>query len=347
MGNLFWTVAVILLFTLGDRASTVLAQKSQSGVSQQSDLTPEKSEVSANATVVVTTQLDQAENGEYSDEKNEEAEKQSGEITIEINGKKHSFSLGDETEQLNRTFKKVIRDGENSIAIIAGSVNGSGLDAESIQKMIKDASEGLPDSGELAEIVRDLPGNLSEEIEKNIKSGTIINFNMKKRIKKDIYMVTHEGVAIVTQYADGGALGGHAIAQGSCDFWNVQKSSGENKYYDDVRVRLVTSTTWLKLEKYQIEDESYGVLLTPEMDPSLKIKLIESVNKDEGIYWSEKDQENIVYYSHWDKAPISEICWRVICKLEGENQFYSNRRYFEEIEDHLNFLDRYIPVTKN
>ena len=168
MGNLFWTVAVILLFTLGDRASTVLAQKSQSGVSQQSDLTPEKSEVSANATVVVTTQLDQAENGEYSDEKNEEAEKRSGKITIEINGKKHSFSLGDETEQLNRTFKKVIRDGENSIAIIAGSVNGSGLDAESIQKMIKDASEGLPDSGELAEIFRDLPGNLSEEIEKNL-----------------------------------------------------------------------------------------------------------------------------------------------------------------------------------
>ena len=168
MGNLFWTVAVILLFTLGDRASTVLAQKSQSGVSQQSDLTPEKSEVSANATVVVTTQLDQAENGESSDEKNEEAEKRSGEITIEINGKKHRFSLRDETEQLNRTFKKVIRDGENSIAIIAGSVNGSGLDAESIQKMIKDASEGLPDSGELAEIFRDLPGNLSEEIEKNL-----------------------------------------------------------------------------------------------------------------------------------------------------------------------------------
>ena len=168
MGNLFWTVAVILLFTLGDRASTVLAQKSQSGVSQQSDLTPEKSEVSANATVVVTTQLDQGENGESSDEKNEEAEKRSGEISIEINGKKHSFSLGDETEQVNRTFKKVIRDGENSIAIIAGSVNGSGLDAESIQKMIKDASEGLPDSGELAEIFRDLPGNLSEEIEKNL-----------------------------------------------------------------------------------------------------------------------------------------------------------------------------------
>ena len=174
MGKLFWTVAVILLFTLGDRASTVLAQKSQSGVSQQSDLTPEKSEVtaksevSANATVVVTTQLDQAENGESSDEKNEEAEKRSGEITIEINGEKHSFSLGDETEQLNRTFKKVIRDGENSIAIIAGSVNGSGLDAESIQKMIKEASKGLPDSGELAEIFRDLPGNLSEEIEKNL-----------------------------------------------------------------------------------------------------------------------------------------------------------------------------------
>tara|TARA_B100000900_G_scaffold392540_1_gene388129 strand:+ start:3170 stop:4432 length:1263 start_codon:yes stop_codon:yes gene_type:complete len=186
-----------------------------------------------------------------------------------------------------------------------------------------------------------------EEIEKNIKNGTIINFNMKKRIKKDIYMVTYKGVAIVTQYADGGAIGGHAIAKGSRDFWNVQKSSGENKYYDDVRVRLVTSTTWLKLEKYQIEDESYGILLTPEMDPSLKIKLIESVNKDEGIYWSEKDQENIVYFSHWDKAPISEICWRVICKLEGEKDFYSNRRYFEEIEDPLNFLDRYIPVTKN
>ena len=168
MGNLFWTVAVILLFTLGDRASTVLAQKSQSGVSQQSDLTPEKSEVSANATVVVTTQLNEAEKGESSDDKNEEAENLSGEITIEINGKKHSFSLGDETEKLNRSFKKVIRDGENSIAIIAGSVNGSGLDAESIEKMIKDASEGLPDSGELAEIFRDLPGNLSEEIEKNL-----------------------------------------------------------------------------------------------------------------------------------------------------------------------------------
>ena len=168
MGNLFCTVAVILLFTFGVCSSTVLAQKSQGGVSQQSDLTPEKSEATDHATVLVTTQLDQVENGESSGEKNEEADELSGEITIEINGKKHSFSLGGETEKLNRTFKKVIQDGENSIAIIASSVNGSGLDAESIQKMIQDASKGLPDSGELAEIFRELPGNLSEEIEKNL-----------------------------------------------------------------------------------------------------------------------------------------------------------------------------------
>ena len=83
------------------------------------------------------------------------------------------------------------------------------------------------------------------------------------------------------------------------------------------------------------------------MEPSLKIKLIESVNKRKGIYWSEKDQENIIYFSNWDTAPLSRICWKVICKVKGEKKFYSNRKYFEEIEDPLNFLDQYIPVTKN
>ena len=96
----------------------------------------------------------------------------------------------------------------------------------------------------------------NEEMEKNIQDGTLIKFNMKKRIKNDLYMVTFKGIAIVTQYTDGGALGGHAIAQGSRDFWDVQKSSGPNKYYEDVRVRLVTSKTWLELEEYQIEEES-------------------------------------------------------------------------------------------
>jgi len=79
-----------------------------------------------------------------------------GEITIVINGQKHTLPLGSNAFNLNRTFKKVIKDGEASIAVIGGGID---LDAEAIQKMIQDTAGAI-------DLPADLPKQAQEQLEK-------------------------------------------------------------------------------------------------------------------------------------------------------------------------------------
>lgn len=109
----------------------------------------------AGGTAKTITIQAQVEGGEADETKGDEITA-TGEITIVVNGQKHTLPLGSNAFNLNRTFKKVIKDGEASIAVIGGGID---LDAEAIQKMIQDTAGAI-------DLPADLPKQAQEQLEK-------------------------------------------------------------------------------------------------------------------------------------------------------------------------------------
>ena len=110
----------------------------------------------------------------------------SGQITIEINGKKHSFSFDEASNDLDRTFKKIIRDGEKSIAVIGGSIDSLNLDPQAMKKMLEEATESVQQTGELADLLSDLPKEVRQHVQRlteeipdgeSIRSAIAIGFD--------------------------------------------------------------------------------------------------------------------------------------------------------------------------
>ncbi|MZH46498.1 MAG: anthranilate synthase component I [Nitrospinae bacterium] len=88
-----------------------------------------------------------------------------GQVTIEINGEKHQFSFEPNAENMNRTFRKVIKDGKNSIAVIEGSFDSLGVNADSIEKMIQDVGGSLPDAEKISDAFEDLPEETLDDLD--------------------------------------------------------------------------------------------------------------------------------------------------------------------------------------
>ena len=110
----------------------------------------------------------------------------SGQITIEINGAKHSFSLNEASNDLDRTFKKIIRDGEKSIAVIGGSIESLNLDPQAMKKVLEEATESVQETVDLSDLLSDLPKEVRQHVQQlteempdgeSIKSAIAIGFD--------------------------------------------------------------------------------------------------------------------------------------------------------------------------
>ena len=127
----------------------------------KSDRTSKKLE--STSSISITADVESKVDGQ---EQGEGSAASKGQVTIEINGEKHQFSFEPNAENMNRTFRKVIKDGKNSIAVIEGSFDSLGINAESIEKMIQDAGGSLPDAEKIAGAFEDLPEEVRKQMEK-------------------------------------------------------------------------------------------------------------------------------------------------------------------------------------
>jgi len=163
----FWLILLVVFVV-------VTATDAQIGVAG-SDEGDAKAPVSSNATIRVIANVDDGRKLDSDDAaggdaaEKQGAKVQSGQITIEINGNKHTFSLDNASKNLDRTFRKVIRDGEKGIAVIGGSIEALELDPESVKKMVQEATESVPDSESLAEALSDLPDEVRQQVQNLMK----------------------------------------------------------------------------------------------------------------------------------------------------------------------------------
>ena len=165
--------------------------------------------------------------------------------------------------------------------------------------------------------------------------------------RKGVYMVTHKGVAKVTQFGKS-HTGRHLAADGALDFWKkrpagIGLASRSFEYYEDVHARLVTFEEWFEMDVVEREQGDYGVLITAEHSEEEEMELIESVNKGRGIYWVNQGEEAI-HFSAWDNAPISRVAWAIIKGVNAEDKFFKGKRYFDSFEEKVDVIWQYLPL---
>ncbi len=182
--HLFETSSVALLLLLICSGITLGADqqsgsKSNTAEGKSLQATSETAGNSAQATITITADVDDSSKSSGEAGKDDD-NSLSGQVTIEINGKKHSFSLDGASNRLNHTFKKVIQDGESSIAIVSGAFSGTELNADEIKKMVEDAAGAinveakLPDEikQQIDQVIRKLPEGdaIYKSIEEQLKN---------------------------------------------------------------------------------------------------------------------------------------------------------------------------------
>jgi len=187
--HLFETSSVALLLllicsgiTLGAEAQSGAKSDTVEGKSLQA--TSEAAGNSAQATITITANVDDSSKSSGEVGKDGEAGKDddnslSGQVMIEINGKKHSFSLDGASNRLNHTFRKVIQDGESSIAIVSGAFSGTELNADEIKKMVEDAAGAI-------NVEAKLPDEIKQQIDQVINKlpdGDAINKSIEEQLK--------------------------------------------------------------------------------------------------------------------------------------------------------------------
>ena len=168
-------ISLLLIFS-----STVVAQTDQS-------------EATKKVTVVVAdTNFDSGDPADANAENvGTEDATVSGSITVVINGKKHEFALDADGETFSQSFRKVVKDGENILAVISGSVMA---DKEkpadgSTDDEPKDPDQSPSDSDVTTRIegLDDLPADIRKQLKSimadmpNLREGSDA---MKVQIKK-------------------------------------------------------------------------------------------------------------------------------------------------------------------
>ena len=141
-------------------ASLVFAEQVKNSKSSSSSESQVKSNTESSSSAITIQ-------AEVSDLSSTEAEQgsntASGQITIEINGKKHTFPLDVNDLDLKSSLERVIKDGEASIAVIGGALADKGIEAGNMKKIVQESIDAidLPD---------DLPKQAKDQLKKMLES---------------------------------------------------------------------------------------------------------------------------------------------------------------------------------